>query len=85
MLRLVVGVTAAFGPLFLFAVLIDKASLIAAKLGLNETFVSANMRWIVAIGLLGSLAVSHLLLLLARRAFPSPRTDAHTRGQPRLR
>jgi hypothetical protein len=73
-LRLVVGITAAFGPLFLFVILINEAWWIAPRVGLSETFVSSNLRRIVAIGLLGSFAVSKLLIALTKRAFPPSRT-----------
>ena len=75
-LRFVFGIIAAFGPPFLFVILINEASLIAPKVGLSESFVPNNFSWIVAIGFQGSLGVSLLLLALAKRAFRASRTAA---------
>jgi hypothetical protein len=75
-LRIAVGITAGFGPLFLFALLISQMSWFAPRVGVSEAFVSNNIRSIVAVGLLGSFGVSYALLALAKRLFPSSRTAA---------
>lgn len=75
-LRLLVGISAGFGPVFVYILLVNQAWRLVPKVGISEAFLSKHIRWIAVVGLWIALGMGYALLALMKRVLPPGRTAA---------